>query len=70
MSQSIEVSDSEIPSTVGYIPQNVEVIDTQLEGGIIPRTTMYVIKSLCIKNEGSVMSMSSIIIDVHLFISA
>ena len=70
MSQSIEVSDSEIPSTVGYIPRKVEVIDTQLEGGIIPRTTMYVIKSVCIKNEGSVMSISSIIIDVHLFLSA
>ena len=60
MLQSIEVSDSEIPSTVGYIPQKVEVIDAQLEGGIIPRTTMYIIKSMCIKNEGSsIRSISS-----------
>ena len=70
MLQSIEVSDSEIPSTVGYIPQKVEVIDAQLEGGIIPRTTMYIIKSMCIRNEGDIMSMSSMIIYVRLFISA
>ena len=60
MLQSIEVSDSEIPSTVGYVPQMVTVTDAQLEGGIIPRSTLYTIKSVCIKNEGSIMGMSYI----------
>ena len=54
--QSIEVSDSDIPSTVGYVPQVVSVIDAQPEGGIIPRFTLYTIKSVCVKNEGSSLS--------------
>ena len=59
MLQSIEVDDSEILSTAGYIPQLVKVIDAQPEGGIIPRFTSYTIKSVCVKNEGSSMGRPS-----------
>jgi len=59
MLQSIEISDSEIPSTVGYIPQVVTIIDVQrtnLDGGIIPRV-IYTVKSVFIKKEGGNIGM-------------
>ena len=58
MLQSIEVDDSEIVSAAGYIPQIVKVVEAQPEGGIIPRFTSYIIKSVCVKTEGSSVGMS------------
>lgn len=57
MLQSLEISDTEISSAVGYVPHTVSVVDTQLEGGIIPRTTLYVIHSVFIKKGDTAIGM-------------